>query len=117
MKVILKRTDTTDGRVIGTLAVGNTYEVIGIEADDYRIVDDENEPIIFDRACFDVVDSSEPAFWVSMIDDGVQYAYPPEWMRAGFFEDYFDYDEDVRREFWSQYQRYFGMKPERASES
>ncbi len=107
MKVLLKRTDTTDGCVIHSLTVGNTYDAIGIGADWYRIVDDEGEPCLFDPACFDVVDRSEPAFWVSAIDDGVRYAYPPEWMRQGYFEDYFDNKGDVRREFWSQYERYF----------
>ncbi len=110
MKVILRRTETADGHVIGSLSVGNTYEVIGIEADDYRIVDDKGEPILFDPTCFDVVDTLEPEFWVSETGEGVRYAYPREWMRPGFFEDYFDYNEDVRREFWTQHDRYFGRR-------
>ena len=108
MKVVLRRTGTSDGCVIGTLTLGETYEVIGIAADDYRIVDNKGEPILFDATCFDVVDCSEPEFWVSTIDDGVRYAYPPEWDRPGFFEDYSDYKEDVRCKFWNQHQRYFG---------
>jgi hypothetical protein len=108
MKVELSRTDTTDGRVLGTLTLGKTYQVIGIEGDDYRILDDSGEPILFDPACFDVVDRSEPPFWVSLNADGLRYAYPPEWLRPGFFEDYHDYKEDVRSEFREQYQRYFG---------
>jgi hypothetical protein len=111
MKVVLERTDTTDGCVIGSLTLGRTYQVIGIECDNYRIVDDKVEPILFDPACFRVVDSSEPEFWVSEIEDGARYAYPPEWNRPGFFEDYFDYKEDVQREFWRQHQRYFGERP------
>ena len=107
MEVVLQRRETTDGRVISSLTTGKTYQVVGIEADDYRIVDDKGEPILFDHACFDVLDASEPDFWVSQIDDGVRYAYPPEWMHPGFFEDYFDNKDNVRREFWIQYHRYF----------
>jgi hypothetical protein len=108
MKVVLKQTNTSDGRVISSLTLGNTYEVIGIEGNEYRIVDDNREPLLFDPICFDVVDNSEPSFWVSAVEDGVRYAYPPEWARTGFFEDYFDYRDETRWEFWSQFQRYFG---------
>ena len=111
MKVVLTRTNTTDGRVIGSLTVGKTYEVIGIEADDYRIVDEQGEPILFDRECFHVLESSEPAFWLSRVEDEARRAYPPEWMDPGFFEDYFDYKEEVRRQFWRDHQRYFGLRP------
>lgn len=110
MKVTLKRTNTTDGRIIETLTLGQTYEVIGIECDDYRIIDNKHEPILFDPTCFDVVDNSEPTFWESFTEDGVRYAYPTEWMRPGFFEDYFDYNEEVRRDFWIQHDRYFGTR-------
>lgn len=108
MKVVLKRANTTDGRVIISLTLGDTYEVIGIEGNEYRIVDDKREPILFDPTCFEVVDNTEPTFWVSVLEDGVRYAYPPEWARPGFFEDYFDYQEDTRQEFWTQLDRYFG---------
>ena len=107
MKVVFRQPNTTDGRVISSLSLGKAYDVIGIEADDYRIVDDKGEPLLFDPTCFDLTDRSEPSFWVSVIEDDAQYAYPAEWMRPGFFEDYFDYNEAVREEFWSQYHRYY----------
>lgn len=111
MKVVLKRTDTQDGCVIWSLTLGQTYEVIGIEADDYRIINDTGDPILFDPTCFDVTDKSEPVFWESVTEDGVRYAYPPEWMRPGFFEDYHNHNEAVCRTFWQDHARYFGPHP------
>jgi hypothetical protein len=108
MRVVLKQTNTRDGRVIWSLTVGRTYEVIGIETDDYRIIDDTGDPLLFDRTCFDVVDPSEPGFWRSLVEDGRRYAYPPEWQYPGFFEDYHDGNEEVRRTFWQDHERYFG---------
>jgi hypothetical protein len=108
MKVVLKRRETSDGRVIGTLKLGNAYEVIGIEGNDYRIVDENGEPILFEPGCFDLLDASEPDFWLSRVEGGVRYAYPPDWMRPGFFEDFFDRKDEIRRAFWSQHTRYYG---------
>ena len=110
MKVILKQTNTLDGCIIWSLALGQTYEVIGIEGDYYRIIDDTDDPVLFDTTCFDVVDILEPVFWKSFLEDGVRYAYPPEWQRPGFFEDYHDYNEEVRRSFWQDHERYFGSQ-------
>jgi hypothetical protein len=46
-----------------------------------------------------VTDATEPADWVSVVDDGVRYAYPPGWDRPGFFEDWHDGVPEVRRQF------------------
>jgi hypothetical protein len=110
MKVVLKRTDTRDGCVIWSLTLGQTYEVIGIEGDYYRIINERDDPILFDPTCFDIADPSEPIFWESLVEDGVRYAYPPEWIRPGFFEDYHDNNEEVRRRFWQDHDRYFGPR-------
>ena len=115
MKVKLKRTDTRGGCVIWSLTLGQTYEVIGIEADDYRIIDDTGDPVLFDAACFDVVDATEPAFWESSWAEGVCYAYPPEWNRPGFFEDYHDRNEAVCHKFWQDFERYYGAAAETES--
>ncbi len=112
MKVVLKRTNTRDGCVICSLTLGQTYEVIGIEGDDYRIINDTGDPVLFDPTCFDVMDGSEPAFWESVVEDGVRYAYPPQWNRPGFFEDYHDNKAEIRRQFWEDHERYFGPRSE-----
>ena len=49
----------------------------------------ENDPVLYDPACFRIVDPQEPEFWVCEIgEDGERYCYPPEWSEVGFFEDY-----------------------------
>ena len=75
----------------GSLTPGRLYEVIGIEADDYRIQNDDGHPYLYSPALFTVVDTHQPADWVIEVeDDGETYAYPPELNTLGFFEDYFD---------------------------
>jgi hypothetical protein len=100
MKVVLKTRDSPDGSEYWSLTVGRIYEVLGIEGDWYRLLDDKNEPILFDPACFQVTDDCEPSLWVSEIDDGVRYAYPPDWNEPGFFEDWHDRVRQIREAFF-----------------
>ena len=80
----------SDGRHF-SLVAGRDYEVLGIEGDWYRILDETPEPVLFEPECFRVLDATEPSFWVSTFgDDSERYAYPAEWCHAGFFEDFFD---------------------------
>ena len=75
------------------LTSGTLYAVIGIEADDYRIMNDDGRPYLYPAELFEVVDASEPASWVTEYgDEGERYAYPPPLGSPGFFEDYFDGD-------------------------
>ena len=74
-----------------SLTSGRLYDVIGIEADDYRIQNDHGHPYLYSPTLFTVVDAHEPADWViESGEDGETYAYPPELNTVGFFEDYFD---------------------------
>jgi hypothetical protein len=91
------------------LTIGQTYEVIGIEGDDDRIVDDTGDPVLFNPDCFEIVDPTEPSFWQIKIGaDGERYAYPLEWGNSGFFEDDHDRVEEVRRQFWADHRRLYG---------
>lgn len=82
------------------LSFARAYVVHGIEADDYRIVDESGEPVLLPSELFDIVDSFQPDDWVRCIgDEGEVYAYPAELNRIGFFEDYFDGDPDTMRVF------------------
>ncbi len=75
------------------LTVGNVYEVIGIEAGDYRIMNDLGQPYLYPAAAFDIVDPAEAADWQSSTGpDDERYAYAPALAKPGFFEDYFDGD-------------------------
>ena len=114
MKVVPIRSKDRFGYPLFSLTIGKAYEVLAIEADFYRILDDPgtfprgNEPFLFDPACFRIVDAKEPAFWICRIDeDGEQYCYPPEWTAPGFFEDYHDGVEAVRAQFWRDLERYY----------
>lgn len=73
------------------LTPGNVYFVIGIEANDFRIMNDEGLPYLYPRSLFLFVDSQEPDDWETEYGkDGERYSYPKELNKVGFFEDYFD---------------------------
>ncbi|MCL4858423.1 MAG: hypothetical protein KJZ93_03405 [Caldilineaceae bacterium] len=83
------------------LTFGHPYVVIGIEADDYRILNDEGRPHLYTPARFEIVDAHEPADWVNEYgDDGERYAYPPQLRFVGFFEDFFDDQREAVATFW-----------------
>lgn len=89
MKVRLKQTQ----RGLHDLTPGNTYHVIGIEADDYRIMNDFGRPYLYPPRLFTLVDKSSPDDWREKHGaDGERYAYPPTLNKPGFFEAYFDGD-------------------------
>jgi hypothetical protein len=72
------------------------YEVIGIEADHFRILNDEGRPYLYPPELFIIVDTQEPTVWeIEYGDEGEKYAYPPELNSPGFFEDYFDDDPNA----------------------
>lgn len=65
--------------------------VIGIEADDFRILNDQGRPYLYPSRLFKIVDSHEPVSWITELgDDDERYAYPPLLNGFGFFEDFFD---------------------------
>ena len=77
------------------------YVVIGIEADDLRILNDEGRPFLYAARLFRIVDRREPDDWVNETgDDGERYAYPSALNSAGFFEDFFDGNRQAVRTFW-----------------
>lgn len=77
------------------------YFVIGIEADDYRLLNDHGKPYLYPAHLFEVIDSHEPAAWITEYGpDGERYSYPPELTEAGFFEDYFDGQVHALSTFW-----------------
>lgn len=106
MKVEVTTRNAPDGTDYWSLTVGRVYEVLGIEANWYRLLNDQHEPILYDPVCFRLVDSDEPLNWVSMFNDGVRYAYPVEWARPGFFEAWHDCVAGVREQFARQLQQW-----------
>jgi len=93
------------------LTPGRIYTVIGIEADDYRIRNDDGDPYLYPSTLFTVMDAQKPSDWVMDIgEDGEMYAYPPELNAPGFFEDYFDDDAGAILIFRRYLQKQMAMR-------
>jgi hypothetical protein len=97
-----------------SLTLGREYEVLGIEADMYRILTDEtaapwpSDPVLYEPDCFRIIDRTEPEFWQCTTgEDGERYCYPPEWSEVGFFEDYHDGLQPARSIFWEGVKQYY----------
>jgi hypothetical protein len=113
MKVSPIKLKDSKGYSLG-LTIDRIYEVLGIEADKYRLLTDTafkqygNEPVLYDPDCFKVIDPQEPDFWVCQYgEDGERHCYPPEWSEAGFFEDYHNGISEVRERFWNLLKSYY----------
>jgi len=77
------------------------YVVIGIEADEYRILNDAGRPFLYPPSLFSLVDSREPRDWITEFgDDGERYSYPRAINSSGFFEDFFDQKAKAVTTFW-----------------
>lgn len=83
------------------LTFGQPYVVIGIEADELRILNDAGRPFLYPPNLFSVIDQLEPADWVTEFgDDGERYSYPTQLNKSGFFEDFFDEKGKAVATFW-----------------
>jgi hypothetical protein len=83
------------------LTFGQSYVVIGIEADELRILNDASRPFLYRPSLFSLVDSQVPVDWVTEFsDDGERYSYPPPLNKPGFFEDFFDQKAKAIAIFW-----------------
>lgn len=92
------------------MTVGKEYIVICIEADKYRIINDFDDPCLYEPVQCEVIDSIEPSFWISELgEDGERYAYPHEWNKIGFFEDYHDRVQLVVDQFWQDCKRLYDI--------
>ena len=83
------------------LTFSQPYVVIGIEADDLRILNDAGRPFLYPPDLFKVVDSEEPNDWVTEFgEDRERYSYPTSLNKPGFFEDFFDEKRKAVVTFW-----------------
>jgi hypothetical protein len=83
------------------LTFGQPYAVIGIEADDYRILNDAGRPFLYPSNLFRNIDSAEPPDWITEFgEDKERYSYPNSLNRPGFFEDFFDEEPKAVATFW-----------------
>lgn len=83
------------------LSIGQLYFVIGIEANDYRLLNDNGKPYLYPSEIFEIIDGSYPTDWVTKYgEDREQYSYPPPLHQIGFFEDFFDHKPEQTSIFW-----------------
>jgi hypothetical protein len=83
------------------LTFGQPYVVIGIEADDLRLLNDVGRPFLYPPELFSLIDSKEPRDWITEFgDDGERYSYPLPLNKSGFFEDFFDEKAKAVTTFW-----------------
>lgn len=97
--MIVRLTSTTPD--YPDLSESQPYFVVGVEANDYRLVNDAGQPYLYPHELFDVCDARQPLDWVTEIgEDGKQYSYPPPLNEVGFFEDFFDHKREQICIFW-----------------
>jgi hypothetical protein len=83
------------------LTPGLPYVVIGIEANDFRILNDQGRPYLYPSRLFEIIDPDKPDDWVTERgEEGERYAYPPPLNASGFFEDFFDAKPKAVATFW-----------------
>lgn len=71
------------------------YFVIEISQDDFRVMDDKGEPILYPKVLFEVLDMRLPSGWrYCEYADGEYHVEPLQTGRPGFYEDFFCSDGD-----------------------
>ncbi|MFN8422499.1 MAG: hypothetical protein U0470_03615 [Anaerolineae bacterium] len=92
-----------DVSTFSDLTPDQPYVVIGIESDDYRLLNDQGRPYLYPADAFEVIDAREPNDWITEYgEDGERYAYPAPLNVPGFFEDYFDTKAKAVKTFWRE---------------
>ncbi len=74
-----------------SLVQGNDYQVIGILANDFQIVDESGEPSLYSKSYFIDFDVAVPQEWVFRHYSHDFYTcYPSEFSERAFFDRYHD---------------------------
>jgi len=81
------------------LSAGDVYDVVGLDDANFRVIDDDDQPFLYSKGLFDVIDPTIPAEWITKTVDDVSYIDPPECAERGFYEDYFDGVQTAVRTF------------------
>jgi hypothetical protein len=96
-----------EGQVL-RLTPGREYEVLALEADWYRLLNDADDPVLYSPDDFLVLDPAEPEFWQCRVgDEGERYASPEPWAEPGFFEDVHDRVPAASERFREVLNRFF----------
>jgi hypothetical protein len=82
------------------LTPNTEYWVIGFDDENYRVLDDNKEPILYPKYLFEIIDKKYSDDWVKVsYDDGEYFVDPPELSDIYFYEKYFDGDKETREVF------------------
>jgi hypothetical protein len=90
------------------VGIGQEYVVLTLHIDpsghvQVRIVDNDKTPSVWPSEMFETTDETLPPNWVARLDpDGLLEFGPHEWLRKGFWEDYFDYVPEARAQYEHQ---------------
>jgi hypothetical protein len=92
IKVYLdKASRIRDGRLHQNVTPGEEYFVLGIDRDDFRVINDSGDPILYPKELFEVLDAAIPAGWRLSEDEedrGYYYLDPIRTSEPGFWEDF-----------------------------
>lgn len=75
------------------LTPGQEYVLVGLDQDSYRVINDNEEPVLYERAMFleQNFENRTPSEWVKHdYEDGEYTINPFELSVVGFYEDWFD---------------------------
>ena len=81
------------------LSAGAVYDVVGLDSENFRLIDDNDQPFLYPKALFEIVDPAIPDDWVTETQDDEYYVDPPELAMPGFYEAYFDGVEAAVKKF------------------
>jgi hypothetical protein len=105
MKVFTKNSVNTNENnepINPHISPNKAYHVIGFDDENFRIMNDLNEPVLYPKYLFNVIDSVLPTDWIkTSYDEGEYFVNPLELSEPGFYEDYFDGVPDAVEKFLS----------------
>jgi hypothetical protein len=96
---------SVDGGGGDALTDGRAYRVLELGADPdrrnwFRVECDDGTPALFDSRCFVLLDNELPSTWqIELLDNGSVTIGPPQFLRRGFWEAFFDRDPSAEAEY------------------
>ncbi|MBH2029183.1 MAG: hypothetical protein I8H74_01675 [Moraxellaceae bacterium] len=83
------------------LTIGKEYIVFEISDSTFRLLNEEGEPVLFDKDLFEITDPTIPKNWIKQeYEEGEYYITPSELLtHSYFFEQYFDGNPEIIRQF------------------
>ena len=84
------------------------YNVLAIEDNYYRIINDKNSPTLYEISIFSIIDNNIPSDWIIKFEDNEIDYLGPKIFSGYFFEDYFDGNE-INKNILSDYLQSIGV--------